>query len=376
MDGVRMHVFEEGSAPRRLRCLLACAFLASPLIGSPARADSTVVDRTGLMTQNAIAHIDNRNALLENATGTSIAVLVEHGSPNETSSDAATAAQQVFSSSFGVLVWVATDTRQADIVFLQPALKWVTPDQQAALHQQLAGSLQYCCPSDTLPALVDTIAADLESGAKLPPDPRNYVRDDLGLLDDLHISTIAAREQQLESTRGLGVGVILMEAQPGKSAADSALLQAQSLDVKGAIAAVVWVARSGGSLTFSMEPAANFANAIPDSTVANINAAFQADMQSGQLADAIAAAVDRTAAALQASSTPMPSVTALGSQSPGAALASSQPEAQASASAIATSSAPGTSRASTALLILIGLAIIVLIVTMALRRRNQSGWGG
>jgi uncharacterized membrane protein YgcG len=374
MDGVRMHVFEEGSAPRRLRCLLACAFFASPLVGSPARADSTVVDRTGLMTQNAIAQIDNRNGLLENATGTSIAVFVEHGSPNETSSDAATAAQQAFSSSFGVLVWVATDTRQADIVFLQPALKWVTPDQQAALHQQLASSLQYCCPSDTLPALVDTIAADLESGAKLPPDPRHYVRDDLGLLDDLHVSTIAAREQQLESTRGLGVGVILMEAPPGKSAADSALVQAQSLDVKGTIAAVVWVARSGGSLTFSMEPAANFANAIPDSTVANINAAFQADMQSGQLADAIAAAVDRTASALQASSTPMPSVTALGSQSPGVALPSGQPEAQ--ASAVATSSAPGTSRASTALLILIGLAIVVLIVTMALRRRNQSGWGG
>lgn len=369
-----MHVFEGEPGRRQRRCalILACACLVSLFASGRALADSMVDDRTGLMTQNATAQIDNRNGLLENNIGTAIAVVVEHGTPGETSMDAARAAQQSFSSSFGALVWVATDTRQADIVFAQPALKWVTPDQQTALRQQLTSTLQYCCPSDALPAIVNAVAADLESGAKLPTDPRNYVRDGLGLLDDLHVSTIASREQQLESTRGLGIGVILMEAQPGKSSGDIALIQAQSLDVKGAIAAVVWVARSGGSLTFSMEPAAGYASSIPDSTVSNINASFQADMQSGQLADAIAAAVDRTAAALQASSTPMPSVAPLGSASPGAL-----PESAESASAqpaVAVASAPGTSRASTALLILIGLAIVVLIVTMAVRRRNITGW--
>ncbi|HXW50974.1 MAG TPA: hypothetical protein VEJ41_03195, partial [Candidatus Acidoferrales bacterium] len=182
-------------------------------------------------------------------------------------------------------------------------------------------------------------------------------------------TTIASREQQLESSTGKGIAVILMDEQPGKEPGPEALAESQSLDVNGAIAAVIWVARSGGTLTFSLETSPAFPDAIPDSTLSNINAAFQADMQSGQLDDAIAAAVDRTAAALEASSTPMPASSG-GSASPGAAQASGAPEAGQTEATATPVPAAGTSRASTALLILIGLAIVILIVTMALRRRN------
>ncbi len=339
----------------------------SAIVAAPALAQTPVEDRTGLMTQNAIAQIDNRDGLLANTTGTTVAVLVEHGTPAETGADAVAAAQKIFGQTFSALVWVATDTRQADILFSQPAIKWLTADQQSALRDQLKSSLQFCCPSDAVPGVVNAIAADLESGSKLPTDPRNYVRDALALLDGQHIATIAAREQQLESASGKGVAVVTMESQSDKPAGDVAFSQAQSMDVKGAIAAVIWVARSGGSLTFAMEPAPAYAS-IPDSTVANINAAFQADMQSGQLADAIAAAVDRTAAALQATSTPMPSVTALGAGS--AAGEGSSPQANPEQPAPAAPSASGTSRATTALLILIGLAVVVLVVTAIVRRRN------
>jgi uncharacterized membrane protein YgcG len=365
-----MHLFCH--APVRHAHLLVrmcCALVAASLCASPARADSTVADETGLMNQNAIAQIDNRNGLLDSNTGTMVGVFVEHGTAGETGVDAAVAAQKLLGTNFSALVWVATDTRQTDIVFSQPALKWLSADQEAALRQQLQQTLLFCCPSDSLPAVVDAVATALENGAKQPVVPRNYIRDDLGLLDDTHVTTIAAREQQLESATGKGIGIILMDEQPGKSPGPLALEESQSLDVNGAIAAVVWVARSGGTLTFSLETSPAFPDAIPDSTVSNINAAFQADMQSGQLDDAIAAAVDRTAAALEASSTPMPASPG-GSASPAAAQGSGAPEARQTAAPATPPPAAGTSRASTALLILIGLAIVILIVTMAVRRRN------
>ena len=284
---------------RQWRASFVVVLLLGVCLGQ-ARADSTVVDQTGLMTQNAIAQIDNRNSLLQSTTGTFVGVLVQHGTADETAFDASTVASKALSQKFGVLVWVATDAQKADIVYADQALKWITPDQQQVLRGQLGASLRYCCPSDTIPDIVDKIASALESGAKIPTDPRNYIRDDLGLLDAAHVSSIASREEQLESTTGKGIGVILMEEQPGRASGALALSDAQSLNVKGAIAAVIWVARSDGTVTFNMIASPGFVDAIPDSAAHNINASFQADMQSGQLADAIGAAVDRTAAALEA----------------------------------------------------------------------------
>jgi len=341
-----------------------------------ARADSTVVDETGLMTQNAISQIDNRNSLLQDNTGTFVGVLVQPGTGGETALDATTVATKALGQKFGVLIWVATDSQKADIVFADQALKWITPDQQRALRSQLVASLRYCCPSDTIPDIVDNIATALESGAKIPIDPRNYIRDDLGLLDAAHVSSITAREEQLESTTGKGIGVILMEEQPGTTSSALALSDAQSLNVKGAIAAVIWVARNNGTVTFNMITAPAYVDAIPDSAASNINASFQADMQSGQLADAIGAAVDRTAAALEASSTPMPSVAPL--QSPEGPAASGSPAETVGATPAGApnpttvqSGTSSTSSASTAFLLLIGFAVLILIVIMALRRRNQ-----
>jgi uncharacterized membrane protein YgcG len=334
------------------------------------RAASAIIDQTGLMSPAAVSEIDARNTQLQAATGTTIAVLVEHGASSETAADAQAKAEQTLGQTFSVLVWVATDAQKADVVYAQPALRWLGPDEQEKFRTQLTGSLQFCCPANTVPAVVDTIAAAMENGSKSSPSPRNYVHDDLGLLDDTHLATIAAREQELESSRGLGVGVVLIDAAQGENPSVVALADAQSLNVGGNVAAVVWAARSNGSLSFDMISTPAYAGMIPDSTASNINATFQADMQSGQIGDAIAAAVDRTASALEASSTPVPAATPQPS-APSEAGAAAQPAGAAPTSVPTPAPAEGTSQASTALVILVGLALLVLIVTLAVRRRNR-----
>jgi uncharacterized membrane protein YgcG len=348
------------------------AFIASTALASPAFAQSAVVDKIGSLPQIAITQIDDRNSVLEGKTGTAIAVLIEHGTTDESDQDAEAAAASAVAQKFSVLVWVETGLPKGDIIYTDPALKWVTPAEQDVLSAQLQSAVQVCCLSDSLPRLVDAIATDMENGSQVPPDPRNYILDDIGLLDAAHTDAIAAREQQLESATNKGIGVILMDEQPGQSSATIALKDAESLNVKGDIAAVVWVARSGSSLTFSMVPAPAYADIIPASTADNINASFNADMQSGQIGDALVAAVDRTAAAVAGTSTPTPA--ASGTQSLGVGGGTPSASQGPSPQGLAQSNlAPkrGASQTWTALLILIAVAAVILIVVIAIRRNQR-----
>jgi uncharacterized membrane protein YgcG len=347
-------------------------FIAFAGLISPAFAQSGVVDKTGVLPQIAIAQIDDRNSVLEGKTGTSIAVLVEHGTADESEQDAEATTASAVGQKFSVLVWVETGQPNGDIIYSEPAIKWVTPAQQDVLAAQLQSALQVCCLSDNLPRIIDAIATDMENGSQVPPDPHHYILDDIGLLDPSHTEAIAAREQQLESATNKGIGVILMDEQDGQSSGAIALKDAESLNVKGDIAAVVWVARSGSSLTFSMVPAPAYADVMPASTADNINASFIADMQSGQIDDAVVAAVDRTAAAVAGTSTAAPA--ASGTQAQG--VSSGTPPAPQSLSSPATAQAsipsrPRSSQTWTALLILIAVVAVILIVVIAIRRNQR-----
>jgi uncharacterized membrane protein YgcG len=346
--------------------------MAFAALASPAFAQSAVVDKTGSLPQIAITQIDDRDSVLDGKTGTTIAVLIEHGTNDESDQDAEATAASAVAQKFSVLVWVETGLPRGDIIYTDPAIKWVTPAEQDVLSSQLQSALQVCCLSDSLPRLVDAIATDMENGSQQPSDPHNYILDDIGLLDAAHTAAIVAREQQLESATNKGIGVILIDEQPGQSSAAIALKDAQSLNVKGDIAAVVWVARSGSSLTFSMVPAPAYADAIPASTADNINASFNADMQSGQIGDALVAAIDRTAAAVAGTSTSAPAA----SGTPGQGAVGGTPSASPgpSSQGLTQPSLPpkrGASQTWTVLLILIAVVAVILIVVIAIRRNQR-----
>jgi uncharacterized membrane protein YgcG len=333
----------------------------------PALAQSFVVDQTGSLPGLTISQIDDRDSALESKTGTGIAVFVEHGTPDESEQDATAKAQAALGRRFSVLVWIQNGLGSGDVIYGAPAIKWVSPDQQNALNAQLQKALQTCCLSDSLPQLVDAIATDMEAGSAIAPDPHHYVLDDLGLLDATRLATIAGREQQLEATTGKGIGVILLEAPANGSAGDAALKDARSLNVKGDVAAVVWVARNGTSLTFSAIPTAGYANRVSQASFDSINANFQSDMQSGQIADAIVAAVDRTAAAVAGVATPAPAPATTGLNTEANLPVVAAPAASANAAALAA----GAKKRQAWYVVLIVVAIIALVTVVVIAYRRN-----
>jgi uncharacterized membrane protein YgcG len=333
----------------------------------PALAQSFVVDQTGSLPAFTISQIDDRNSALESKTGTGIAVFLEHGTPDETEQDAEAKAQAALGQRFSVLVWIQNGLGSGEVIYGAPAIKWVSPDQQDALNRQLQKALQTCCLSDSLPRLVDAIATAMEAGSAIAPDPHHYVLDDLGLLDAAHLATIAGREQQLEASTGKGIGVILLQAPANGSVSDAALKDARSLNVKGDVAAVVWVARNGTSLTFSAVPTAGYADSVSQASFDSINANFQSDMQSGQIGDAIVAAVDRTAAAVAGVATSTPAATAAVSNAE-AASAPAQEASAAPASAAALAADAKKRQAWYVVLVVVAIIALAAVVVIAYRR--------
>jgi uncharacterized membrane protein YgcG len=347
-------------------CALCTA--ATLALTTPALSDfTTVVDETSLMSDAAIGQINTRNGQLFDATGLVVVVVVERGSNVDTAPlDAISAADKLAKGNYGALIWVATGGERSDILFTGKALKWVSYELQASLRRQLIGSMRYCCPSDTVPAAVDQLASAMEAGSKIPLSAGNYVRDDLGVLNDQQMSQIVAREERLEAATGKGVGVVLFPEEPGKLSPQIAYSMATSFRVNGQIAALVWMTRSPQAEHFAVMQTPGFTT-IPEATEQSIGNSFQADMQTGKFGDAIVAALDRTATALEDTSTPMPSQAPSPQGSPSAGPAT----AEGSAAPAAPTSAPGASGTGTAVVIFVAFAIIVLVVTLAVRRKNK-----
>jgi uncharacterized membrane protein YgcG len=347
-----------------------CALCAAAILAftTPALSDfTTVVDEASLMSDAAIAQINTRNGQLFDATGLVVVVVVERGSNVDTAPlDAISAADKLAKGNYGALIWVATSGEKSDILFTGKALKWISYEQQAALRRQLNATMRYCCPSDTVPAAVDQLASAMEAGSKVPLRVRNYVRDDLGVLNDQQMSEIVAREERLEAATGKGIGVVLFPEEPGKLSPEIAYSMATTFRVSGQIAALVWVTRSIQAEHFAVMQTPGFTT-IPEATEQSIGNSFQADMQTGKFGDAIVAAVDRTATALEDTSTPMPSQAPSPQESPSAEAAT----AESSAAPATPPSAPGASGTGTAVAIFVAFAIIVLVVTLAVRRKNR-----
>jgi uncharacterized membrane protein YgcG len=202
------------------RAMLLSEFAASIVLATaaaPALAQSMVLDQTGSLPQITLTQIDDRNGALQTKTGTSIAVLIEHGTTDESEQDAQTTAQNALGQKFGVLVWIQTGFSRGDLIFSNAVAKWIPPDEQDALTAQVQNAAATCCLSDSLPHVIDTIASAMEAGSAAPPDPQHYIFDQIGLLDAAHVARIVAREKQLESGTGKGVGVILIQPQPDES---------------------------------------------------------------------------------------------------------------------------------------------------------------
>jgi uncharacterized membrane protein YgcG len=79
------------------------------------------------------------------------------------------------------------------------------------------------------------------------------------------------------------------------------------MNVSGRIAAVVWMDRGQTATYFDVEQTPGF-DTIAPSSLAAINSTFESDMQTGRFGEAIVAAVDRTATAIEGTSTPMPTL--------------------------------------------------------------------
>ena len=360
-------------AALRATIALVCAALSLAL-SAQTFTDQTVVDETTLMSDAATAQINARNKQLFDATGLIVVVVAMRGTNGESAlTDGIPAADKVAKGSYGALVWVATGGENSDVIFTGKALKWVSYDEQQALRHELSSTIRYCCPSDALPALVDHIASTMEAGSKIAPSARNYIRDDLGILTDSQIADLVTREQRLESATGKGIGVVLFPEQPGKISGMIAFSMAESLNVSGRIAALVWLTRGQQASHFAIIQTPDFST-IPDATEQSISDSFQADMQTGRFGDAIVAAVDRTATAIEDTSTPMPQPPSPSPlESPSTEV--SPAENAASPTEIPVTR-PGASGTGTAVVIFLAFAIIVLFVTIALRRNsNNSGRG-
>ncbi len=344
-----------------------CAALISPMPAALA-AQSTVDDETSLMSDSAIAQINARNQQLFAATGLVVAVVVVRGSNEETAlPSAAVAADKIAKGYYGAVVWVATGGEKSDILFTGKALKWIPYHEQTSLQHDLSYTIRYCCPSDTLPGIVDQIASAMETGSKSPPSPRNYVNDQIGVLNGPEIEQIVARDQRLEAATGKGVAVVLFSELPGKASGVLAYALAQTLNVNGQVAALVWVAKGQQASHFAMIQAPNF-DTIPEAMVTSIGNSFQGDVQAGDFGQAIVAAVDRTATAIEGTSTPMPSQASAAQIVQPASPQAAEPSAT---NLAAPQPAPRSSGNGTAVVIFLVLAIAVLFVTMALRQKYR-----
>ena len=126
-------------------------------------------------------------------------------------------------------------------------------------------------------------------------------------LDAQQAATILAREQRLETATGKGIAVVLFPEQQGQPSTDLAFSIARTMNVTGRIAAIVWMGRGQTAWHFAVEQTPGFDTIAPSSLDA-INATFESDMQTGRFGDAVVAAVDRTATAIEGTSTPMPTL--------------------------------------------------------------------
>jgi uncharacterized membrane protein YgcG len=352
-------VFTAAGVPALLALLFSLA--------APVRADQTVSDASGLMTSDAVAAIDARNRRLADATGLIVVVVVVRTAGDNGAFDAVATADQFARDKYGAIIWVATDSQRSDIVFGGDASKWVPVASQAALRDDL-GNMRYCCPSETIPRIVDEVATAMEAGSKIPPSSHNYAHDDLNLLTVDQAANIVAREEKLEAATGKGVAVVLFPEQRDKQSSAVALSIAQSLNVKGVIAAIVWVTRSGTTYDFNVLQSPG-EGTIADTALDSINQSFQADMQTSRFGDAIVAAVDRTASALEATSTPLPSPTATTEES--GSLESAGPQGVTPMPEVTPATSRGASGTGTAVVIFLAFALVVLFVTIALRRQNK-----
>ena len=154
---------------------------------------------------------------------------------------------------------------------------------------------------------MDIVAAYIVMGSKMPPSADNYVRDRLGDLNAVQVSTIVSREQRLEAATGKGMAVVLFPEAQDSPSAQLAYAIARTMNVSGRIAGIVWVDRGQTAMHFAIEQTPGF-NTIAPSSLAAINATFESDMQTGRFGDAVVAAVDRTATAIEGTSTPMPTL--------------------------------------------------------------------
>lgn len=329
---------------------------------------STVDDTTGLMSSAAIAQIDARNERLYGATGRVVVVVVTRGTGGATAGGAGiAAADRLAKGYYGAVIWVATDAANTDIAYTGKAPHWIPYDEQLSLRENLSATMRYCCPSDTLPGIVGQVANAMEAGERVAPSPSNYVRDRLGVLNAQQTQNIVARDQRLEAATGKGIAVVLFPEQPSTASGAVAYAIAQTLNVGGQIAAVVWVDRGQDASHFAMFQTPGF-DTIPQATVDSISSSFQADMQTGNFGDAIVAVVDRTATTLEGTSTPMPTLPPEPAETAVPQEASSASPAPGWVGAL-----PGRSASSTGTVIAIFVAfgIVVVFVTMALRRQQE-----
>jgi uncharacterized membrane protein YgcG len=293
------------------RCAAAVFFVLAVVFargGNALAKQSTVVDETGLVPPAVTAQVDARNDQLYGATGEVVVVEVVRGDGGQTTrSDGVALADRVAANRYGAIVWIATGPNQSDLLFAGRALRWVPYDEQLALRRQLSDTVKYCCPGDTMVDLVNQIASAIQVGSKTPPSVGNYVRDRLGELNAEQAATLAQREQRLESATGKGIAVVLFPEPQDAASGALANSIASTMNVSGRIAAVVWVDRAQTASHFAVEQTPGF-DTIAPSSLAAINATFESDMQTGRFGDAVVAAVDRTATALEGTSTPMPTL--------------------------------------------------------------------
>lgn len=297
--------------PFGARCAAALfvMLLAAIASGVRARADgSAVIDQTGLVPKAVVASIDARNEQLYGATGEEVVVAVVRGDAGQSAqNDGVALADQIAPGRYGALVWIATIPGRSDLLFFGRALHWVPYDTQIALRKQLSYNIRYCCPGDSLGNLVDMVAAYIIAGSKTAPSATNYVRDRLGELNAQQVQTIVDREQRLESATGKGIAVTLFPEEQQTPSGELAYSIARTMNVNGRVAGILWVDRGQTALHFAVEQAPGFDTIAPSSLTA-INAAFESDMQTGRFGDAVVAAVDRLATAIEGTSTPMPTL--------------------------------------------------------------------
>jgi len=359
---------------RRFEPILIVALVLSAMrLGLPAFAATgrSVDDESGLLSADTIAQIDARNEQLRDATGVIVAVLIVPGSNGETESALRTRADALFKDKYGALLYVSISPEVTDIIFADQGMKWISDGQRTALRNDLVGNLRYCCPGETVPAMVDKIATAMETGSREPVTTRNYVNDRISLLTGYQIAAIAAREQVLEKTTAKGIAVETLNAEQGKLSSVAALRDALTLNVKGDVAEIIWIAKSPDGLNFNVmqSPADQL---LSEPQLQTINSQFAADLRSGDYGAAIVSAVDRTATALEAVATPPATQAA----QPATVSPAAEPTVSQAAEPQSAATPPPPPRANdsnaAAIVVLLVLALLLLAVFTAARHARRG----